>query len=281
MASNASPAAADALTAAAIGGLTAPLMLLSHELIGHGIATLLIGAHIVRVTSVNESCTRVRISRAGSHDRGRRNPFEPHLGRARSVSRTHASLFLVFRPRHAVHGFGLSCGGCDLRFRGRSSSSRRNTVRNDVAHRPRAARFVFIVTRSDAERGLGELVGNERRGIRARVFTLVPYSAMGGAAVFAGSVGPDPHFSDVGWSALALHLRGESSTCAVAAQFARIVHAGTGARFAPERKLDCRRCDGFRDLCLRRSPRRATLTNICDLATNNSERMGRWARGSE
>jgi hypothetical protein len=203
---------ADALTAAAIGVVTAPLMFLSHELLGHAAATLAFGAHIARVTSVKESwngdlsdAAKRAIAAAGIAA----NLFYGILAlyMFRRVAKSHAAtrLFLWFFG-HAELFMGSSylVGGAIFRFG--DPPQVLNGLPFEGAWRIAAAIIGFLIyffTRLDAENILVEWAGSERRVARARTLSLVPYLAMGITATLSGIAGPDPHDADVGWSALA------------------------------------------------------------------------------
>jgi hypothetical protein len=203
---------ADAATAAAIGALSAPLMFLTHELLGHGVATLSFGAHVVRVTSVNESWSGVfshpaaRAIAAGGIAANLLYGVLALLA-LRFVPKGHAQtrFFLWFYGHATIFmGSGYLMAGAIFNFGDPQQVLSGLTF--EAAWRIGAAIvgfLIFFVTRMDAERILAEWAGNERRVERARTFSLVPYLAMGTAAMLSGFFGPDPHYSDVGWSVLA------------------------------------------------------------------------------
>jgi hypothetical protein len=237
--------AADAVTAAAIGVLSGPLMFLTHELLGHGVATLAVGGHIVRVTSVNENWSGVF-----SH------PVARVIGAAgiaanllygvlallafRLVPAAHAQtrFFLWFYGHATVFmGSGYMTAGAIFNFG--DPQQVLSGLPFEPAWRIGAAIIgfsIFFVTRMDAERILATWAGTERRSARARTFSLVPYLAMGIAATLSGFVGPDAHYSDVGWSALA--------TFAANLPFGLIPFALPKASADSER-LDLRRSPGW------------------------------------
>jgi hypothetical protein len=203
---------ADALTAAAVGVITAPLMFLSHELLGHGVATLVFGAHIVRVTSVNESwngdvsdaATRT-IAAAGIAANLLFGSLALLIFRRVAKSNAKTRFFLwFFGHAELFMGSGYLMAGAIFRFG--DPPQVLNGLPVEGVWRIAAAIIGFLIfffARIDAEKTLVEWAGSERRIGHARTLSLVPYLAMGTAATLSGLVGPDPHHADVGWSALA------------------------------------------------------------------------------